>query len=108
VVDPSYNALKTTFSRRIVLRETRVSTEPFDYNNRLQKVSNQRQKFRFAETALPRVQGLWSLYPRDFPPKMRFRCSCHIVRCAKLGKPELICYSRRHGLPLDAVALRLR
>jgi hypothetical protein len=76
VVDPSYKALKTAFSRRIVLRETRVSTEPFDYSNRSQKVSNQREKFRFAETALAQVQRHFSPLPPDSSLKMRLWPGC--------------------------------
>jgi hypothetical protein len=56
VVDPSYKALKTTFSPADRLTRTRVSTEPFDYSNRSQKVSNLPKQFRFSETAQARVQ----------------------------------------------------
>jgi hypothetical protein len=56
VVDPSYKSAEHYFQRADHLTETRVSTEPFDYSNRSQKVSNQHQKFRFAETAQAQVQ----------------------------------------------------
>ncbi len=56
MVDPPYKGLKATFSPADRLTRTRVSTEPFDYSNRSQKVSNLPKQFRFSETAQARVQ----------------------------------------------------